>query len=81
MCILGFLSRLFGKKQAWAGKTGVKMKPGTDVVQTPLVCPACKREIAKFTPDQGIAVCKCGKGYAILDYEPKPLPKEAKLDD
>ncbi len=79
MATLGFLGRLFGKKKA-AGRPGVKMKPGTDVVHTPLRCPACSREIARVTPDQGIATCQCGKSFAILNYEPKPIPPDFKLD-
>jgi len=80
MLTFGFLSKLFGKGEATQGKTGVVAKKGSDVVRTPFECPACKRTIAKFTPDQGLAVCKCGKRWAILDYEPKPLPKEVEID-
>ena len=80
MLTFGFLSKLFGKDKGTAGKTGVKTKPGSDMVRTPLECPACKHVIAKFTPDQGIALCKCGKRFAILDYEPRPLPADAKID-
>ena len=78
MVMLGLLSRLFGKKKAPPSETGVKMKPGTDLVQTPLMCPACKRQIAKFTPDRGLAACKCGAQWAILDYECKPMPTDSK---
>ena len=82
MWTLGFLSRLFGRKKEAAGTvpTGVKMKPGTDIVQTPLRCPACSRQVAKFTPDKGIARCQCGKQFAIIDFEVKPLPKDMTLD-
>ena len=80
MVVLGWLGKLFGRKTA-AGPVGVKMKRGTDVVQTPLICPSCRREIATFTPDKGIATCKCGSSYAIIDYEPRPLPNDLKLDD
>ena len=80
MLTCGFLSKLFGKGGTATGKSGVKTKPGSDVVRTPLECPACKREIAKFTPDQGLALCRCGKRWAILDYEPKPLPDDIEMD-
>ncbi len=79
--ILGLLSRLFDAKKEAAGEAGVKMKRGTDVVRTPLICPACSRQIAKFTPDRGLAACECGEHWAILDYECKPVPKGFKLDD
>lgn len=78
MMVLGLLSRLFGKKKAVVEEAGVRMKPGTDVVQTPLMCPACKRQIATFTPDRGLAACECGAQWAILDYECKPMPKGRK---
>ncbi len=76
---LGFLGRLFGRKKAI--DAGVRMKRGTDLVRTPLVCAECKRPIANFTPDRGVAVCTCGKRWAIVNYELQPLPKGFKIED
>jgi len=56
------------------------MKPGTDLVRMPLLCTECKHQIANFIPDQGIAICECGKRFVIMNYELKPMPKGYKFD-
>lgn len=81
MMALGFLSRLFGKGKAASATPGLRVRPGTDRVSAPLRCPACSRQVAKYTPEKGIFVCECGGRFAILNYEAKPLPKDVDIDD
>ena len=81
MLILRFLSRLFGRRKAAELTPGVRAKAGTDVVRTPLICPQCKRQIARSTPDTGIAVCECGGRFLIRSYEARPLPKNVDVEN
>jgi ribosomal protein L37AE/L43A len=67
---MGFLSKLFGKKQsATPHKKDLPVTSGHVEKDTPLHCPKCGDKKRDTTPRFAVFVCnKCGATVSIDDY-------------